>query len=68
MLKRAESVVNCLVLWTWLLSLSRMALPYSVTSPYQSLAFPPKTCLLLKYRPSLAGVRSKGPHRHIHLA
>lgn len=66
---RAESVVNRLVLWAWLLSSSSyMALPYSVTSSYQSLAFLPKTCLLLNYRPFLAGVCSKGPHRHIHLA
>lgn len=49
-LKKAESVVNCLVLWTRLLSsLSHMAIPYSVTSPYQSLASLPKTCLLLNH-------------------
>lgn len=50
MLKKAESVVNRLVLWTWLLSsLPRMTIPYSVTLPYQSLASLPKTCLLLNY-------------------
>lgn len=68
-LKKAESVVNHLVLWMWLLwSLFPVAMPYSVTSPYQSLAFLPKTYLLFNYRPSLAGVCSKGPHRHIHRA
>lgn len=68
--KKAESVVNCLVLWTWLLlSLSHMAIPYSVTSPYQSLASLPKTLSPTQlYRLSLAGVCSKGPYRHIHLA
>lgn len=68
-LKKAESVVNHLVPWTWLLSsLSRMAIPYSVTSPSQSLAFLPKTCLLLNYigLPWLESAQS--PYRHIHLS